>query len=524
MHITGHYKSLRVRRLKIAVLAAVISLFFVPNFVRFERTGDNMFLVRLNGKEAGTVSSVEEARECFLEARRILNGKSDSLTFLETDLSTTGQEVIWGKVDEKSAVIANMADILSGSEPSILAKAYEVKIGEYIVDLASQDEVLHLLQAAVDRYDTEGKYTVSLSQSADRELPVLSPALYTQDEAEKAGEEAPPKLDAGFEAVLTDIIATTEPDIERDFEDYELGLVSLDFGEKIEVAEVYTPKTDLDDVEKAIEELTQEEEKNEVYVVEAGDTLSGISLKVNIPMEDLIAMNDSLEDERSYIHPDDELIITVAEPKLKVLHSEEMYYEEDYDAPVEYIYNDDWFTSDVVVHQQPSAGHRKVIAVVHFENDKEASTDIIKEEVTYQPVAKIVEKGTKIPPTYIKPIYGGRMTSTFGPRKRPKKGASTYHKGIDWATPIGTTVMASSGGVVAKAGWGSGYGYVIYINHPDGKQTRYGHLSKVLVSVGQSVSQGQTIARSGNTGVSTGPHIHFEILVGGVQVNPLKYL
>ena len=148
----------------------------------------------------------------------------------------------------------------------------------------------------------------------------------------------------------------------------------------------------------------------------------------------------------------------------------------------------------------------------------------LKEEVTYEPVAKIVERGTKIPPTYIKPISGGRLSSGFGRRRAPKAGASTYHKGVDWATATGTPVYASSGGVVSKAGWGRGYGYVVYIDHPDGRQTRYGHLSRVLVSAGQSVSQGQRIALSGNTGVSTGPHLHFEILINGSQVNPLNYL
>ena len=164
------------------------------------------------------------------------------------------------------------------------------------------------------------------------------------------------------------------------------------------------------------------------------------------------------------------------------------------------------------------------MAIVSFENDQKVGTEIIKEEITYQAVPKIVERGTKIPPTYIKPISGGRLSSNFGRRSAPKRGASTYHKGVDWATPTGTAVVASSGGTVAKAGWGSGYGYVVYINHPDGRQTRYGHLSKVLVSAGQTVSQGQKIALSGNTGISTGPHLHFEILIGGSQVNPLKYL
>ena len=85
-------------------------------------------------------------------------------------------------------------------------------------------------------------------------------------------------------------------------------------------------------------------------------------------------------------------------------------------------------------------------------------------------------------------------------------------------------MVASSAGTVARAGWATGYGYVIYINHTDGRQTRYGHLSKVLVKVGQTVQQGTKIALSGNTGRSTGPHIHFEILINGTQVNPLDYL
>ena len=84
--------------------------------------------------------------------------------------------------------------------------------------------------------------------------------------------------------------------------------------------------------------------------------------------------------------------------------------------------------------------------------------------------------------------------------------------------------MASNAGTVVQAGWVSGYGYAVYINHADGRQTRYGHLSKVLVKVGQTVDQGQKIAYSGNTGRSTGPHLHFEIRINGTAVNPLKYL
>ena len=77
---------------------------------------------------------------------------------------------------------------------------------------------------------------------------------------------------------------------------------------------------------------------------------------------------------------------------------------------------------------------------------------------------------------------------------------------------------------MTRASWGRGYGYCVYISHPDGRETRYGHLSRVLVHAGEKVDQGQKIALSGNTGVSTGPHLHFEILIGGAQVDPMKYI
>ncbi len=136
----------------------------------------------------------------------------------------------------------------------------------------------------------------------------------------------------------------------------------------------------------------------------------------------------------------------------------------------------------------------------------------------------VVKRGTQIPPRYIRPIKGGRKTSGFGRRKAPTAGASSYHKGVDWATATGTTVRAASGGKVTKAGWGGAGGYVVYISHGNGRETRYKHLSKILVSVGQSVKQGDRIALSGSTGVVTGPHLHFEIWINGKPVNPLDYV
>ena len=522
--ITGYYKRLRLRKIEIAVLAVFVSIFFLPSFVPFEKTGNNMFTVLLNDVQVGVVADPKEAQNCALEARRHVAGESEELILVESNVVTEGSEVLWGKVDDPEQITEKMIEVLSGDVKETLHRSYVVKINEYMVNLSDKEEVRQLLQAALNKYDEEGQYQVDLMLDPTRELNVLTTQIISHEEAASIEEVEAVSLEAGIEAELTAAFEEVEPTGEMDFEDYDLGLISMEYGDEIEVVETYLGEDELTSVEDAIREVTQDEEKSDVYEVVSGDTLSEIAIKTNIPLDKRIEMNDSLEDENSMIRPGDELVITVPRPKLAVVHQEQMYYEEDYEAEVIYIDNDDWYTTETKTLQEPSAGHRKVVAVVTFENDKKVSEEIIKEEVTYEAVPKIVERGTKIPPTYIKPISGGRLSSGFGKRTAPKRGASTYHKGVDWATPTGTPVYASCGGTVTKAGWGSGYGYVVYITHPDGRQTRYAHLSKVLVSAGQTVSQGQKIALSGNTGVSTGPHLHFEILINGSQVNPLNYL
>ncbi|MCH5258487.1 MAG: M23 family metallopeptidase [Lachnospiraceae bacterium] len=523
--ITRHYKKMKIAYIKVAVFAIFANILFFPNFHKLVSTGDNIFTVYLNDVQVGVVGDPEQVDKCLIAARKRLAGTSDELVLADSEVSYEGDEVLWGVVDDNSVITANMTAVLRQSVKETLNRSYTVKINEYTVNLSSAEEVLALLQASINKYDNEHDYYVDLVLDGERELNVLTTQIYStkeHQEEEEAAEEV--MTSVGIDAALDEMFTDVEPDVEKDFSDYELGLKTLQFGDTVEVVESYLQDDEITSLEKAIEEVTKEKEKEQIYEVVSGDTLSEIAEKNEIPLADLIAMNETIDNENSMIRVGDELIVTVPEPELSVERTEEVYYEEDYEAEIIYIDNDDWYTTQTQTLQEPSAGHRRVVANVSYRNNEEVVRDILKEEITYEAVPKIVERGTKIPPTYIKPISGGRQSSGFGRRKAPTKGASTYHKGIDWATPVGTAVMASSAGTVAKAGWGSGYGYVVYINHADGRQTRYGHLSKVLVSPGQTVSQGQKIALSGNTGVSTGPHVHFEILINGTQVNPLNYL
>lgn len=120
---------------------------------------------------------------------------------------------------------------------------------------------------------------------------------------------------------------------------------------------------------------------------------------------------------------------------------------------------------------------------------------------------------------FITPVRG-ILTSGFGPRRRPTVGASTNHKGLDIAAQTGTKVIATNSGRVIFRGKSRGYGNLIIIDHGNGTTSRYGHLSKFNISQGQEVDQGQKIAEVGSTGISTGPHLHFEIRKHGIAENP----
>ncbi|MDX1781718.1 MAG: DUF5930 domain-containing protein [Thalassovita sp.] len=126
---------------------------------------------------------------------------------------------------------------------------------------------------------------------------------------------------------------------------------------------------------------------------------------------------------------------------------------------------------------------------------------------------------------FAKPVKTAvRYTSGYGYRRDPKTGGRRMHKGSDFAGPSGTPIYSTADGVVVHAGWSSGYGRLIKIKHEFGIETRYAHLSKIRVKVGQRVSRGERIGDMGNSGRSTGTHLHYEVRVGGKAVNPMIYI
>ena len=150
-------------------------------------------------------------------------------------------------------------------------------------------------------------------------------------------------------------------------------------------------------------------------------------------------------------------------------------------------------------------------------------SQVEQEIVVEEEIQRQIEIERKKATTFIRPA-SGRISSGFGNRIHPVTRRKSFHSGIDIANSRGTSILASRNGKVTFAGYQGTYGNYIIVNHGNGIETAYAHLSSMNVRVGQNVTQGDVIGKMGTTGRSTGNHLHFEIRIGGSAVNPSKYL
>ncbi|SJZ31391.1 peptidoglycan DD-metalloendopeptidase family protein [Selenihalanaerobacter shriftii] len=159
-----------------------------------------------------------------------------------------------------------------------------------------------------------------------------------------------------------------------------------------------------------------------------------------------------------------------------------------------------------------------------FQGDSITSGQTIKVSKLTLDLSNTSKNVTKVKPDFVWPTKSGRISSDYGWRVHPILNKKQFHKGIDIALRTGTPIKATKAGKVISSGWISGFGKTITIDHGNGVISLYGHNSRLLVRKGQRVKQGQIIAKSGNTGRSTGPHLEFRIMIDGNHVNPHKYI
>lgn len=300
----------------------------------------------------------------------------------------------------------------------------------------------------------------------------------------------------------------------------------IEKAEILETVDVRKSNTSLREVYSAdhmAEILCTSGRKETVHTVIAGETLYDIAQNYGTTEEKLMADNEGVDPRQLVVGST--LLIRQNAPLLTVRMTEKRAYTKTIEHETVEQKTDEMYEDEREIQQEGEDGSEDFVERTVSINGEVEKTRILKHEVTKEPVQEIVLVGTaERPPTvgdgqYIWPLAGGyTLTSNYGYRW------GRLHAGIDLGTPNGNDVLAADGGTVIRAGYFGGYGYCVDIDHQNGQMTRYGHLSSILVSVGDGVYEGQHIAESGNTGASTGPHLHFEIHTNGQSHDPLQDL
>lgn len=315
--------------------------------------------------------------------------------------------------------------------------------------------------------------------------------------------------------------AIKKPYIDK-MEEEAADVIDLSYAENVRIVELDTDFSKLDDPDTLLKVLQRGTDEEKIHIVEMGDSFWSISREYNLTVDDLIAANPSVNP--ALIHPGDELSLIIPKPyigvetKSKVVLEEKIEYETEYQY-VSYLYNDEYR-----VKKSGEYGIAEVEAIITRQNGLEVEREVLSETVVLEPVTKIILQGTKEPPPkkgtgyFINPLPSGYISSRFGPRW------GGYHYGLDLSESQGTAIKAADGGVVIFAGWRGGYGNLVEVDHGGGFTTRYAHCSVIYVTVGEKVYQGKTLALVGNTGISTGPHVHFEVRKYGTPENPQNYI
>lgn len=271
-------------------------------------------------------------------------------------------------------------------------------------------------------------------------------------------------------------------------------------------------------VDKAIKLLKGESDTPRYYTVKQGDTIWDISAALNVSPEDLQAVNPELNPEKIQIDQKIKMVGAL-DPIINVVATAEKTVQEEVILAQEVRRNPNLPYGQSKVIQQGEKGLKEITYHIVAVNGMETERKVLKETVLKEAKPQVIERSSQ---TMIasrglsRPA--GAILSPFGMR------GGRMHAGIDLSGPYGSPIRASQAGTVIRAGWYGGYGNCVDINHGGGVVTRYAHMSSIAVKNGQTVEKGQAVGKLGSTGRSSGPHLHFEVLINGVPKNPVGYL
>lgn len=438
----------------------------------------------------------------------------------EIDLGQKLDSIITKSTEEPSVYGEDLAAYYS-NVPEEVEKLYELRVGDDIQMTFTSIEDMELALRIVQQealgtdYETQAKVVLKKDgfqvESTAKKIFSLRGVLTNHSLSTSSATD-------GESEVLDD---ETIEELLIEAEDQE---AVLHFYEDVVITAV--EETDLP-VVSAIEGaaiLNKTNQQPAQYEVQSGDSPYSIAGKHDMSLNQLYKINEGLEEKAKGLKVGDMVTVEVLQPELSVIVEEEVSYFDVVERGVDY-QDDDTIYKTVEKEADPGYdGTKEVTAIIQTMNGEEIGREILTETVVSEPKNALVLVGTKALPEvgpvgkFVPPMRYYIITSPFGNRW------GSFHRGVDLAHDYGATIYASDGGTVIVSGWSGGYGYMVEIDHGEGRVSRYAHCSKLLVSEGQEVGQGQPIAKLGNSGNSTGPHLHFEIVIDKEPQNPLDYI
>jgi len=433
-----------------------------------------IYHVYVGEQKIGTVSDPLYVQQAINERRREAQLESPDIRMEldASDVRLVSERVFNGEYDNV-ATLQKLGDML---EPHAIGVELYVG-GERVAVLKTEEEAAAILEKIKSKYIGPDK--------RDRDVAVLSAAAGDSDDTEVR------------------------------------FLQSVEFTEEVEIVESRIDPSEIMDGDNVLAALSALGEAPQKYTVQPGDCLSCIASKFGMKgVEELRLLNPWIVDDT--IYPGDEMIVRGFQPKLGVKTVEIEITQEEIQHDTIYEQDPTLRIGKTKVLKPGMNGLKKVTYELTSINGQLINEELIAEEVLVEPVSAVVAKGTlrlagEGTGKFAWPVSGAKLTSSFGKRW------GRMHEGIDLASS-NRTIKAADSGKVTFAGTKNGYGKTVIIDHSNGYQTLYAHLSKITVSKGDIVEKGDQVGVMGSTGNSTGVHLHFEIHKDGEPKNPISYL
>ncbi|RJE83277.1 M23 family metallopeptidase [Paenibacillus sp. 1011MAR3C5] len=471
-----------------AVLLTVAGIIGYQQYTQYvERNTFQFYHVYMNGEAVGTVENPGAVDQLVdAAAVKVQQANPDVTMVLDSGDITYESDSAFKAVPETDATLAKLESMFTSHAVGVEVKI-EGKVIGVVKDQATADSILKRVQS---------KFAPELAAAA-KGAKTVTTLSYNKDGKVEASETEDAKEHTEPGKVVTEV----------------------SFVEEVQVASVDISPTEIAEGEEIYKKIIDGSTKPTKYVVQAGDCIGCIAQKFDISPQVIYENNPWIEDDR--ITVGDELDLTVLQPELTVRTVESLVELEKIAAPVEVRKNDKIRVGQSKVIRQGVEGTQRLTYEIVKQNGYVVTEELMNKEVIVEPISEIVEKGTMVvlgegTGKFAIPVKNYRITSKYGQRW------GRLHSGIDF---IGNkSILASDSGIVEVVESRRGTGKTIIINHQNGFKTLYGHLSSYSVKKGEKVQKGDKIGVMGNTGNSTGTHLHFEIHKKGVPQNPMKYL